>query len=125
MPVVPSSDPSPREAEVLTRAVLRAGDLLGLPQRTVASSIGVSEASVSRFRRGRTIAPDSKEGELALLMLRLFRSLDALVGGDAARARAWMHADNRHLGGIPSRLILTVTGLVHVVEYLDAMRGKS
>ena len=26
--------------------------------------------------------------------------------------------------GVPARLIQTVTGLVDVVEYLDAMRGK-
>jgi hypothetical protein len=48
-----------------------------------------------------------------------------MVGGQDEAARAWMHADNTHLGGVPARLALSVTGLVHVLEYLDAMRGKN
>ena len=62
-------------------------------------------------------------GELALLLLRAFRSLDTLVGGDDAAAHRWMHADNAHLGGIPAVRIRTVEGLVDVVRYLDAVRG--
>ena len=62
--------------------------------------------------------------ELALLFLRLYRSLDALLGGDAERCRKWLHAKNLHLAGTPADLIKTVTGLVYVNDYLDAMRGK-
>ena len=59
-----------------------------------------------------------------MLLLRLYRSLDTLVGGDQAKARSWLHADNAHVGGIPARRILTIEGLVDVVGYLDALRGK-
>ena len=116
--------PAPAPAEVLTRAVLRAGELLGLSQRRLARSLGVSEASISRLERGRQIDPESKEGELAILLVRIFRSLDAIVGGDPSAARAWMQAHNDHVGGIPAELVCNVTGLIHVGEYLDAMRGK-
>jgi hypothetical protein len=78
---------------------------------------------VSRLHHGRLIDTDSKEGELALLLLRVFRSLDAVVGGDDAAARAWLHAENHHLGGTPAKRLGTVEGLVDVVRYLDAMRG--
>lgn len=114
-----------QEAEVLTRAATRAATALGLSRRALAAVIGVSAASASRLGRGRSIDPSSKEGELALLLVRLFRSLDALVGGDGAAARAWLHAENEHLGGVPAARLTSVTGLVGVVEYLDAMRGKS
>jgi hypothetical protein len=86
--------------------------------------LGISPASVSRLGRERTIDPGSKEGELGLLLLRVFRSLDATVGGDESAARAWFHADNHHLGGVPAELVRSVTGLGHVAEYLDAIRGK-
>ena len=59
----------------------------------------------------------------ALLFLRVFRSLDALVGGNEASARAWLQADNRHLGGVPLDRMKRIEGLVDVAEYLDAMRG--
>jgi hypothetical protein len=115
---------APNPAAVLTKAVLAAGARLGLRSRELAAIIGASEASVSRLQRGRTIDPAGKEGELALLFLRMYRSLDALFGGEEAQARAWLHADNRHVGGVPAERVTTVQGLVDVVQYLDAMRGR-
>jgi transcriptional regulator with XRE-family HTH domain len=109
---------------VLTRATLRAGERLGFTQRELARLLGVSPASLSRLGRSRQIDPEAKEGELALLFVRIFRSLDSLVGGDEDAARRWLRADNLHLGGIPAELLMNVEGLVRVVGYLDAMRGR-
>jgi len=109
---------------VLAKAVLSAAARLGLRNRQLAAVIGSSEASVSRLQHGRGLDPDSKEGELALLFLRIYRSLDALVGGDDDKARRWLHAENDHVGGVPAERIRTVEGLVDVVQYLDAMRGR-
>lgn len=116
----PEADP----AEVLARAVSGAAARLGVRGNRLAEVLGTSPASVTRLSSGRTIAPDSKEGELALLFLRMYRSLDALVGGDDDKARAWLHADNSHVGGVPAERIGGVEGLVAVVQYLDAMRGR-
>lgn len=114
----------PEPAPVLAKAALAAAARLGLRNRQLAAIIGSSEASVSRLQNGRGLDPDTKEGELALMFVRLYRSLDALVGGDDARARAWLTAPNDHLGGVPADRIRTVEGLVDVVQYLDAMRGR-
>lgn len=117
--------PQPDPAAVLGRAFLQVGGRLGLAQRDLAGIIGVSPASLSRVATGgRRLDVDSKEGELALLMVRVFRSLDALLGGHEAQVRTWFHARNAHLGGTPAELVRSVQGLVHVAEYLDAMRGK-
>lgn len=118
--LAPTLDP----AEVLAKAVLSAAERLGLRSRQLAQVIGSSEASVSRLSRQRGLDPESKEGELALLFLRVYRSLDALVGGDDARAREWIVAPNTHVGGVPMDRMTTVEGLVDVVQYLDAMRGR-
>lgn len=122
LPFPPISRPDP--APVLAKAVTAAAARLGLRNRQLAPIIGTSEASVSRLSSGRALDPAQKEGELALLFLRLYRSLDALVGGDDEKAKAWLHADNDHLGGIPADRIRTVEGLVDVIQYLDAMRGR-
>ena len=119
----PLPNPQPDAAAVLTKAVLSAATRLGIKSRHLAEVIGTSEASVSRFRSGRLLDPASKQGELGLLFLRLFRSLDALMGGDEAKARAWLRADNSHLAGVPADRIRRVEGLVDVIQYLDAMRG--
>lgn len=88
--------------------------------------LGVSEASVSRLATGaRTIDPESKEGELALILVRVYRSLDALVGTDDAQRKAWMEGYNRALNGRPRELVQRADGLVAVVSYLDAMRAPA
>ena len=116
-----SADP----ALVLTKALGRAFKILGLNQRELARVLGVSESTTSRMLAGCTLLdPESKEGELGLLLLRTFRSLHALVGGDAATMKLWMRAENQHLGGVPAERIQQVEGLVRLVDYLDAMRGK-
>ncbi|MDH3285259.1 MAG: DUF2384 domain-containing protein [Acidobacteriota bacterium] len=114
----------PSEASVLTTATLRASERMGLSRRELSVALGVSPASLSRLSRGRAVDPGSKTGELALMVVRLFRSLDALVGGDEEAGRRWLRAENSHLAGVPAQLIRTVEGLVRVVDYLDAMRGK-
>lgn len=121
----PATAGGPAPGAVLAKATLRAAARLELTDRQLAAVIGVSPATLSRLRTGRAIDPASKEGELALHFVRLFRSLDALFGGDEAKARAWFHAGNRHLGAAPAALVARVQGLLHVVEYLDAMRAKN
>jgi hypothetical protein len=118
------TDPAPDV--VLTKALLRAAELLGLSSAVLARILGVSEASVSRLGAGaRTVEPQSKEGELALLLVRVYRSLDALVGTDAAQRKAWLQGHNRALNGRPVDLIQRTDGLVNVVAYLDAMRAPA
>jgi transcriptional regulator with XRE-family HTH domain len=117
---IPAASPS----TVIAKALLSTASRLGLSQRETARIIGVSEATMSRIAMGRAIDAEAKEAELALLLVRVFRSLDALVGGDEAKARAWFQAKNAHVGGIPAERVRTVEGLVHVASYLDAMRGK-
>ena len=113
------------EATVVSKALLRAAEELGLTSTELAQIIGTSESTLSRVRNRKRgpIPLGSKEGELALLFLRLFRSLDALVGGNASHAKAWLRAENHHVGGVPLRRMKKIEGLVDVVEYLDAMRG--
>ena len=112
------------EATVVTKAALRAGERLGLSNRTLAAILGVSEATVSRMGSGTyVLKPGDKPFELAVLFLRLFRALDAIVGGDAPAARAWLQNENTALGAAPVTLMASVSGLVNVVGYLDARRA--
>ncbi len=110
---------TPEAPEVLSKAVFNAGKALGLTQAEVASVIGRER---SGLRRG--LDPSSKAGELALLLIRCYRSLYVLVGGDNEAMRHWLHTGNRHLGGVPREHLNNIPGLIHVTEYLDAMRGK-
>ena len=117
--------PSPAEGRTLSRATLRAAALLGLAQAELAPILGLSPATISRMAAGdHVLAPQQKAWELAALFVRLFRSLDALVGSNDAQARAWLDSENAALGGVPRQLIGKAEGLVRALQYLDAARGR-
>jgi len=117
--------PATDAAAVLSRATVRAARLLGVAQADLAEVIGVSGATLSRLANGRRLLePGSKPWQLAALFVRLFRSLDAIVGSDDAAARAWLRSDNQALGGVPLSLIRDPAGLVRTVDYLDAARAR-
>jgi hypothetical protein len=112
------------EGQVVTKAVVGAAERLGLSARGLAAVIGVSEASVSRMKRlDHHLEMGTKPFELALLLIRLFRSLDAITGGDEGVAKSWMRNPNTMLGGKPAEKIATVSGLTDVLAYLDARRA--
>lgn len=120
----PMADAAPARGAVLSKAVLRAADRLGLGANRLAAAIGVSEATVSRMKRGEfVLAEGAKSFELAALLVRAFRSLDAIAGGDAAVVRAWMRNPNTALGAAPVEKIQTIAGLMDVIAYLDARRA--
>ncbi len=108
------------DRQVLTKALINAGRIMGLSQAELGDVIGM-ERSV--FSRG--LNPASKSGELALLLIRAYRSLFVLVGGKPDEIKHWFHTENRHTGGVPADQVKHAAGLVRVVEYLDAMRGRA
>ncbi|MCF1707653.1 DUF2384 domain-containing protein [Tabrizicola sp. J26] len=114
----------PDRGTILTKAAIRAAERLDISGRQLADIIGVSEAQVSRFRNGEAALPvHGKPFELAALLVRAFRSLDAITGGDEGVARAWLNAPNTALGARPAERIVSIQGLIDVVAYLDARRA--
>lgn len=120
----PNNAAAPGRAETLVEAVNEAARLMGLSQADVARILGISEASASRMVRGEW-APreNSSQWQLALLLIRLFRSLDAIMAGDETALQAWLRNDNRALGAPPYRLIQSVEGLARTLAYVDSYRA--
>ena len=123
-PTKPRQVSAADQAAVVTKATLRAASQLGLTNKTLATVIGVSEATVSRMRsEDYTLQLGQKPFELAVLFVRLYRSLDAIVGGDDAVAAAWLRNRNTALASKPLALIQTTSGLMNAIAYLDARRA--
>ena len=120
---VPAAEPASAGA-VLTKATLRSATLLGLSNAVLARAVGLSEASISRMSSGaKLFEVGSKPAELAALVIRVYRSLDALVGNSQEHRRLWMASFNRALNAMPKDAIQTAEGLVRVVTYLDGARA--
>lgn len=117
---LPSAEASISDAELVQQAVLSAAFELDLSRTALARVLGKDRSTLTRTRG---IDPASKTGELALLLIRLYRSLAVLVGNDRELLRHWFHTANRGTGGVPAEQVQRAEGLVEVVQYLDAMRA--
>lgn len=107
-----------------SKAVVRAAGRLAIPRNRLAKILGVSAPTVTRLFTGDwLLEPSRKEWELGLLFVCLYRALDSIVGEDQV-AKAWLQSHNQALLGCPAELIQTAEGLVRVVHYLDASRGR-
>jgi len=120
---VKNASSKPAAAAVLCKAVKNAAERLNVSQAALGKIIGLSPATISRMYGGQfQLEEHSKQWDLALLFVRVFRSLDSIVG-DEESARKWINGENLGLNGKPVDLIQQTEGLVRVVHYLDASRG--
>ncbi len=115
---------APDPGRVVAKACFNAARELNLTQRELAGIIGVSEATVSRMKDG-GFTLQGKPFELATCVLRIFRALDAIVGSDPESMQGWMRHENSDLGGVPARMMAQATGLIGVMNYLDAARAPT
>ena len=125
-PMAPSLAPLSQEpltntdAQLVAEACGRAIQVLGLSRDELSAVVGKHRTSIDRTG----LDPKTKAGELALLLLRAYRSLHSLFGGDHTLMRHWLEQPNHHLGEQPPRLLLfRIEGLNRVANYLDALRG--
>ncbi len=113
----------PDPSSVLTKTVARAAERLEISSVLLAKILGLSPLTVTHLYNGKfKLDERRKEWELALLFVRVFRSLDSIVGNEQT-ARQWLNSENEGLNGRPIDLILQTEGLVRVAHYLDASRG--
>ena len=113
------------KADVLTAAIARIAELWELSNTKLGTVLGVSMATASRLRRGQArLDPATKSYEAGQFLLRLFRSLDALLGSDDVAAKQWLATNNLDLGGKPIEQIDTMRGLIEVCDYVDFYRAR-
>lgn len=114
----------PSENQVLAIALSNLKEMLHLSNEDICQIIGVHRNTLARLFQKKEIDYQSKEGELSLLLIRVYRSLFALNGGNIEAIKHWLKTKNRHVAGVPLEVMKTVLGLSRVVNYLDAIRGK-
>jgi len=83
---------TPDEKIVLSKAYGNAAKALGMNTTTAAQVIGMNSATLNRG-----LNPKQKNGELALMMIRCYRSLSALMGDNSDHMRHWFNSYNIHL----------------------------
>jgi uncharacterized protein (DUF2384 family) len=123
MPALAS--PEPDRATALSAAIVRIAEFWALSNAKLGVILGLSAPTVSRLKRGTTeLDPASKSFEAGQFLLRLFRSLDALLGSDDAAAKRWLDTPNLDLAAKPIDKIDTIRGLIELCDYVDFYRAR-
>ena len=115
-------DLSHDDGKLIAKSVVRAGLALGLTQAEIGEIIGASASQISKMKDA-SVSISGKPVELSAYLIRVFRSLDTITGGDRETNRQWMRNPNSDLNGVPAELMKTAYGLVAVMSYLDAARA--
>lgn len=114
----------PSDNQVLAAALDNLRAILHLSINEISEIIGLHRNTLRNALSNKNIQTKSKEGECALLLIRVYRSLFALNGGNVDAIIHWLRTNNRHIQGVPLETMKTILGLSKVVNYLDAIRGK-
>ncbi|WP_374604796.1 antitoxin Xre/MbcA/ParS toxin-binding domain-containing protein [Niveibacterium sp.] len=114
-------------SRILTAALFEVATRLDISAAELGSAIGVDRSTVSRMKQhGRGLKEGSKTWELSVQVVRMYRSLFALVGGQDEAARQWFNGAIESFGGqSPRAMIRRIDGLVRVCDYLDAYRAQN
>ena len=111
--------------KVVAKALIRTKDELSLSSETVGQIIGTDASTISRIGKNQDMKAN-KSLEAALLLIRVYRSLYALMGGSKAAMAHWLNTENIDFKEQrPVDCMKNWVGLVEVVQYLDAMRGHA
>lgn len=118
MPYIQSKQ-KPSKGQVLGEALRCAQQILELTKKDLSEIIHTSESTITRYKNGAEIEPTSAEGQFALYFIRIFRSLDTIVGGNDNHAIDWLKSYNEHLSDKPINLIKSINGIQVVLNYLE------
>ena len=112
-----------RKGKILTQAVLNVAKYLGLNDGQLSSALGVSADELYDLKLGsKQLIENTTSFVRAIYIVRVYRSIFAIMGGDELVMRQWMKSPNTALDAIPIEIINTSEGLECVANYLDARR---
>ena len=110
---------NPNENHVIAVALEKLKEQMDISNEDLGKIIGVHRNNVTRLLKKEEIDPKSKNGELSLLLIRVYRYLFTLNGGNREAMKHWLTTNNHHIQGIPLEAMKTVLGLSRVVNYFS------
>lgn len=116
-----TSEKTAKQKMILAKAVLAAAERLGLAQDQLALILSIDSVKTLTSLE---LDPTSKQGEIALTLIRITTSLDALTGEDTAWMQHFMKSPNKLMNGIPIEQIQNPQGLASVLQLVEGLRAK-
>lgn len=118
--------PPQNDSLILSAAIVQLAESWSIGSEQLASILGLPLASAIELIQGRYKLDTSGPGyKAALLLIRLFGSLDVIFGGDDPAPARWLSTFNLDLGAAPMDRMASLEGLAAVCDYLDGQRARS
>jgi len=110
---------------VVTKAVVKAAELLKLSEPEFAGLIGVSETTVAKLKAVESVIREkSAEQQLVVYLIGIFESLSALYGNNEDHMAEWLRAENKVFNKAPIREMATMSGMANTARHLDQYRFR-
>ena len=114
-----TSEKIAKQKKGLAKAVLSSAKQLGLTQEQLAIVLNLDSMETLNSLE---LDPDSSQGELAIILIRIAISLDALTGGETKWMQHFMKSPSKLTKGIPIEQIQTTEGLTTVLNVTEGLR---
>ena len=109
---------------LLVKAALNAAENLDLDEVHLGLVLGLNDTTITQLKVNGELDSLSKAGQRALQLIKIFKLLHILSGGDVDWMRHFMQKHNSLTGGVPVEQIKSEEGLVKVTQCLQNLLAK-
>ena len=114
-----------QDKDLLATTAQRTFDIWQIKNEMRLRVLGISVIKTEmRLSHRLNLLSDTGRCNRAQLLLRLFTSLENLLGNDSVSGRAWLATYNSDLEAKPVDLLVSYNGIDKVCEYVDSYRTR-
>lgn len=114
---------SASEKQLTAKSLIKAIKLMGLSKSDLSDILMTSESKLNKLLNS-GIESDSTNGQAALLIINVYRSLYGLSGNNKSFMHHFLYTENKYFDQRPIDTMKFLDGLVKVNDYLNAMGEK-
>jgi len=109
-------------SKVLTKASWKAAELLGLKSEQFVRILHLECLDMKLSEATLMFDPNSKQGEIALILIRIYKALYNLNGSDIEWMHHFLNSPNLLTGGIPIEQLESMNGLLSVLNTVESLQ---
>src|SRR5437868_4110709 len=111
----------PERTRVLNEAIVQCATKLKIPSADLAEILHIDNlTSINLIKQKYLISDNTESWTLAVNLVRVYRSLSVMVGGNERHAISWMYSPNDGLNKQSPISYIKKGNLVKVCEYLES-----
>ena len=106
-------------SRLLAKASWKAAEQLGMKPEQFLRILHL-EGIEDKFSDLQTLDPNSQSGEIAIILIRIYRAVYSLNGGDIQWMHHFLNSPNLLTGGVPIEQMESMNGLLAVLKAVEA-----